>query len=327
MKAAGAAAFIVSIEDTRKMGRGQRRLDQLRGIRVEVDAPKDKLEGMRLRVALAALILLFTAAALQAHDLFLRLESFFVTPQSTARVRVLNGTFSSSENAVARNRLGDISVVGPAGRTRLDTALWQATGDTSRLSVPIGEPGTYVIAASTLPREITLDAKDFNAYLAEDGIPDVLAARRRDGELGAKATERYSKHVKAVLQAGSLRSGSFDEILGYPAELVPLNNPYQSRAGGWLRVRAMVDGKAVANQLVVAGGRPSRGGRLAERRVRTDADGIARIRITDRGQWYVKFIHMVRLAGDGASSPSGTAPPSPALDYESKWATLTFEIR
>lgn len=273
------------------------------------------------------LLLVLAASALQAHDLFLRLDSFFVRPQSSARLRVLNGTFSSSENAVARNRLSDISVVGPAGRTRLDTTAWEATGDTSRLSVPIGAAGTYVIGASTLPREITLEAKDFNAYLEEDGIPDVLAARRREGELGAKATERYSKHVKALVQAGARRSAEFGAVLGYPAELVPLNNPYQSRAGGWLRVRALVDGKPVANQLVVAGGRPPRGGRLAERRVRTGADGVAHIRITDRGQWYVKFIHMVRFTGDRAAHPAGTPPGSPPPDYESKWATLTFEIR
>jgi len=282
---------------------------------------------MRLRVTLITLLFVLTAGAVQAHDLFLRLDSFFVRPQSTAQIRVLNGTFSNSENAVARNRLSDISVVGPAGRTRLDTAAWEAAGDTSRLSVPVGAAGTYVVGASTLPREITLEAKDFNSYLEEDGIPDVLAARRRDGELGAKATERYSKHVKALVQAGARRSAGFDAVLGYPAELVPLNNPYQSRAGGWLRLRALVDGKPVANQLVVAGGRPSRGGRLAERRVRTDADGIARIRITDRGQWYVKFIHMVRVTGDRALQPAGAPPGSPALDYESKWATLTFEIR
>jgi hypothetical protein len=278
---------------------------------------------MRLRLFLAALLLLLSAVSLDAHDLFLRLDSFFVSPESTARIRVLNGTFSSSENAVARNRLADISVVGPAGRTRLDTALWQATGDTSRLSVPIGEAGTYVVGASTLPREITLEAKEFNAYLEEDGIPDVLAARRRNSELGTKATERYSKHVKALLQAGTRRSGEFNRVLGYPAELVPLNNPYLSRAGGWLRVEALVDGKPVANQLVVAGGRPPRGGRLAERRVRTASDGVAHIRITDRGQWYVKFINMVRVARDTLSRPAGT----PAPDYESKWATLTFEIR
>src|SRR5687767_14923962 len=104
---------------------------------------------MRLRIVIAVLLLVVSATSLNAHDLFLRLGSFFVRPESTARVRVLNGTFSSSENAVARNRLADVSVVGPMGRTRLDTALWHATRDTSVLSVPIGASGTYVVGAST----------------------------------------------------------------------------------------------------------------------------------------------------------------------------------
>jgi hypothetical protein len=282
---------------------------------------------MKVRVPVLTAALLLVASALDAHDLFLRLDSFFVRPQSAVRISVLNGTFSKSENAVARDRLADLSVVGPGGRAHPDPTAWQATGDTSRLDIRTGEAGTYVVGASTLPREITLAAKEFNAYLADDGIPDVLATRKSGGELGKGATERYSKHVKALLQVGDARTDGFATVLGYPAELVPLNNPYLPRSGGWLRVRALVDGKPVPNQLVVSGGRPPRGGRLAERRVRTDGDGVARIRISDRGQWYVKFINMVPFTGDRSSHPPGTPAGSPAPDYESKWATLTFEIR
>lgn len=77
----------------------------------------------------------------------------------------------------------------------------------------------------------------------------------------------------------------------------------------------MVYGKPAANQLVVSGGRAPTGGRFPERRVRSDASGVARIQLPKRGQWYVKFIHMVPY--DGAEK----------IDYESKWATLTFEVR
>lgn len=285
------------------------------------------LRRWQLKVAISITLLLFTAGALDAHDLFFRLDSFFVRPESTVQLVVLNGTFSKSENAVTRDRLQDISVVGPSGREHVDTTAWEARGDTSRLNLRIGKSGTYLVGASTLPREITLAAKEFNFYLADDGIPDVLAARTRNSQLGAGATERYSKHIKALLQAGDARSQGFDTVLGYPAELVPLNNPYLARAGGWLRVRALVDGKPVMNQLIVAGGRPSRGGRLAEKRLRTDAEGVAHVRITDRGQWYVKFINMVPFTGARTSHPPGTPPGSPPPDYESKWATLTFEIR
>jgi uncharacterized GH25 family protein len=271
---------------------------------------------MKRRLLVSTLMLLITAGTLAAHDLFLRAESYFLRPEGTVRLHVLNGTFSKSENAVTKDRLRDLSIVNPSGTaTPLDVAGWAETGDTSIVTVPVGESGTYLIGASLKPREIALEAKDFNTYLATDGIPDVLAARRRDGQLDRPARERYSKHVKALVQVGSARTAGYGAELGYPAELVPLNNPYSLKAGGTLRVRAVVEGSPVANQLVIAGGRTSGGGRIAQRSVRTNSDGVANIRIASRGVWYVKFIYMQRAASDTT------------IDYESKWATLTFAVR
>lgn len=262
------------------------------------------------------LLLLLTAGVLAAHDLFLKLDNYFVAPGATLAVRVLNGTFSSSENSVAANRLRELSVVGPAGsKVSADTTAWVATGDTSILTVPTGESGTYLIGASLLPRELRLEAKEFNEYLASDGVTDVLAARRRSNELDRAARERYSKHVKALVQVGDRRTDGYQVALGYPAELIPLDNPYALRAGGVLRVRAVVDGQPVAGQIVLAGGRTAAGARIAQRSVRTDGSGVAHIRLGTRGAWYVKFIRMERSAADTT------------IDYESKWATLTFGVR
>jgi len=264
---------------------------------------------MKGRTVMVVLLLLATAGSLSAHDLFLKLESYFVSPGASLVVRVLNGTFSASEDAVARGRVRDIAVVTPAGVTRLDNTVWTARGDTSFLTVSTGESGTYVIGASLHPRELELEAKDFNAYLAHDGVPDVLEARRKANELDQPARERYSKHAKALIQVGDRRTDGYRTALGYPAELIPLDNPYDLSSGGVLRVRAVVDGKPVANQLVLVGGQGP------ESSMRTDSAGVARVRIGSRGAWYVKFIHMQPADGDTA------------IDYESKWATLTFGAR
>jgi uncharacterized GH25 family protein len=271
---------------------------------------------MTRRIFVPTLMLLVSAATLAAHDLFLRADSYFVAPGGTVRLQVLNGTFSKSENAVTKDRLRELTIVTADGVTKpLDAAGWAETGDTSIVTVSVGESGTYVIGASLRPREIALEAKEFNAYLASDGLPDILAARRRAKELELPARERYSKHVKALVQVGSTRTAGYGAELGYPAELVPLDNPYSLRSGGTLRVRAVVEGSPVANQVVIAGGRTSGGGRIAPRSVRTNSDGVARIPVSTRGVWYVKFIRMQRAAADTA------------IDYESKWATLTFGVR
>lgn len=272
--------------------------------------------GSRTIVAAACALGLTLGATTAAwgHDLFLRLDEYFVAPESNVRALVLNGTFSKSEAAVARNRLRSLDLSTPQGVTKLDTAQWVPSGDTTVLSLRTGEQGTYMVGASLLPRFIALSAKDFNGYLQSDGLPDVLAQRRRDNALGRPAREMYQKHVKAIFQVGEARTGGFDRVLAYPAELVPLENPYMLRSGGSLRVRALVDGEAVPNQLVIWGGRSPAGARVAQRSVRTDAQGVARVSGLRPGIWYVKFIRMV------------AAPAGDTVDYHSKWATLTFAV-
>lgn len=266
---------------------------------------------MKRRWLPLALVLLAVASTLSAHDLFLKLESYFLNEGQAVEVRVLNGSFSTSEGPVTGDRLLDVSLVSPQGRERLASSQWIPRGDTTYVRLTTGDAGTYVLGASTKPRGITLTGTEFNEYLAHDGIPDILAARERDGELGDSARERYAKHVKAVFQVGSQRSEHFSTILGYPAEIVPLDNPYEESLGNELRFRCAVDGMPVANQLVIAGGEAD-GTAFDERSARSDANGVVRFTIDRAGRWYVKFIHMAKV-------------DEPDLDYVSKWATLTFE--
>jgi len=271
---------------------------------------------VRTRVILVVSLLVGAAALLHAHDLFVKLDSYFLQPHSTVTIPILNGSFVLSENAIMRDRVTDISVVSSAGRTHIDTTHWVGDttyADTTFLTLETGTPGTYIVGASTRSRDLGMAAADFNDYLEHDGIPDVLEERRRSGDLDRDVWERYSKHVKAVLQVGDRRDAFYLTPLGYPAEIVPLVNPYDLHAGDELTVLCLVDGQPVANQLVILGG--EQGGNLVdEARKRTDQAGVVGFVIDSPGRWYVEFINM---------------QPSEAqdIDYESNWATLSFEIR
>jgi hypothetical protein len=257
---------------------------------------------------------------LTAHDLFLRPKDFMVKEGSTFDVRILNGTFMSSEALVAPERLRDLSVAGPNGRTNPDRGGWTGAGKESSWRVSVGGPGTYVIGASLTPKTIRLTGEQFNGYLKEEGLPEVLEARRKTRTLGESAHERYAKHVKALIRVGpplgaaaARTDTAFRVALGYPAELIPLDNPYRSGVVP-LAVRALVEGLPVTNQVVLYGGRDVAGKQIRERRVRTNADGVARLSIAQRGTWYVKFIRMLPVAASANDS----------VTHESKWATLTF---
>jgi len=281
-------------------------------------APAPDMSSVK-RIARASLLaivaLVATAGLLAAHDMFLRPATHFAAPNSRVLVRLLNGTFSKSENAITRDRLLDVAIVSPSGRAKLDTTLWSVAGDTSTFTLQTGAPGTYVLGASTRPRILGLPPEDFNQYLADDGMPDELAARKKDGTINQPSRERYHKHVKALVQVGDTPDNGYGTILGYPAELVPLQNPYTLKPGATLEVKALVDGNPIANQFIQYGGRTPREGRVAQRSTRSDAQGVARIPLDRVGTYYVKFIDMRRVSGDAEAN------------YESKWATLTFAVR
>lgn len=288
------------------------------------------------KFAFASLFVLLCVTLLSAHDMFLKLRSFFLEPNSPVTIALYNGTFEKSENIITRDRMVDVSLVGPnSERAQIDTSHWRDGWYETLLDLKTGDPGTYVLGVSTKARIIELAAKDFNEYLEHDGVLDVLAARKKNNELGKDTREFYSKHVKTIFQVGEKRSDSYKTKLGYPIEIVPLQNPYTLSEGDMLEVQVLRGGKPAADQLVYASyaGHHEHAAEQAEAqedehaeedddaaghveavKTRTDVNGVAKIKLEAHGHWYVRLIHIVKSDKEN-------------VDYESKWATLTFEVK
>ncbi|MDH3708260.1 MAG: DUF4198 domain-containing protein [Cyclobacteriaceae bacterium] len=266
---------------------------------------------------LSAILILVT---LSSHDMFLKLKSYYVSADSNIDIHLYNGTFDKSENVITRDRMTDVSMIYPDGtRDRLTNDSWTDQGNITVLSTQTKDPGSYVVGVSTLPKMIELSSEDFNNYLAHDGVMDVLNERKKSGEDQKNAREKYSKHVKAIFQAGASSSGHYKKKLGYPIEFIPVQNPYDLKVNGDLQVQLLSKGQPVSNQLVYASyagfhGHSDTGGHVEAIKTRTNNKGVATITLSKAGHWYVRAIHMVKSNEEG-------------VDYESNWATLTFEIK
>ena len=269
---------------------------------------------MMKKIRLAMLLSSILIAPVLAHDLFLKLDNYFVKPGENVSINILNGSFAASEGAVSFDRMADIAVITPGGERMKPVAADITKGEkTAYLNLKAEAAGTYVAGLSTMSREIELSGKDFNEYLSHDGIPDTLAERKAKKELGKAVLERYSKHVKIIFQSGDERTNSYATRLGYPVEIVPVSNPYSAKVGASLQFLCLKDGEPLVNQFVMTG--HDNGKAIsAGRNVRTDKNGVATVRITAAGKWYVKFIHMARLS-------------DPKLNYESTWASLSFAVK
>jgi uncharacterized GH25 family protein len=287
------------------------------------------------KVIFFVFVILCLGAVSQAHTLFLKLDTFFVDPESPAEIHLVNGTFDRSENTINRDRMDDVSFIDPEGnRYHLGKSLWRDDGQETVLDFETSVPGTYVFGVSTNLSMIDLTAAEFNEYLEHDGVHDVLKARKREGQLEEDSTERYSKHAKAIIQSGERLSQNFSAELGYPVEIVPLQNPYDLSEGDIFRARVLKNGKPLAGQLVYAayegftppddhsqphshdhsGVAEDHDGHMEPVETRSDQYGFIEFRLSGSGRWYVRFINMVEIN-------------EPGFDYESSWATLTFEVK
>ena len=272
------------------------------------------------KLTLLLSVLVLASSNLFAHDMFLKLRSYIVEPNTKVTVALYNGTFDKSENVITRDRMIDVSVVGPINqRNRINKNQWRDGWYESLLDLDLKSSGTHVIGVSTEARIIDLSAEDFNGYLIHDGILDVLEARKKSGEINQPARELYSKHVKTVIQVGDKRTDSFNINLGYPIEIILSQNPYTIKKGDELGFQVLKDGKPVVNQLVYASyagfhEHADEGSHVETATMRTNSKGFGKVKISENGEWYLRLIHMVKSDKEG-------------IEYESNWATFTFQIQ
>jgi uncharacterized GH25 family protein len=272
------------------------------------------------RIVVSMLVIACCPVCLFAHDTFLKFETYHLQPQKKTSVSLMNGTIEKSENSVAVDRLKDVRIVGPQKRIQhLENSQWMLTETLSTLGFATGDAGTYVAGVSIKPRNLEMSSADFDKYLLHSGVKDILKQRRKKTQTGEKVVEKYSKHVKAVFQVGEKRTNSFRQSFDYPIEIIPQENPLAKGVGDVLPVKIFLRGKPLPNQLVYASyvgfhKHDDDGQHVEAVQTRTDVNGEAEIKITKNGIWYIRLIHMAKCQEDG-------------VDFESNWATITFEIK
>lgn len=260
-------------------------------------------------------VLLFATVLFLSHELFLKTDSHFLEPNAAVQLYLLNGTFDASENAITTDRIVKPKVVGPNFMMEPKERQFTIKNKITYLNFTTGDAGTYVAGISTLPKVLEMDAKAFSEYLHHEGLEGTIAERKAMKLEGNGAKERYSKHVKALLQVGQKSSIEFMKPLGYPIEFVPMNNPFEINLGDAVGFKLLRNGKPLANHIVhYSTAVPGQDAHENENSTKTNENGLFSIRPSAKGKWYVATIHMEKKEGED-------------VDYESNWATLTFEIK
>jgi hypothetical protein len=173
----------------------------------------------------------------------------------------------------------------------------------------IGEGGLHWIGYQSNAYPVALEGPKFEDYLRDEGLERIIDARRKSGQSAAPGRERFYRCAKALLDTPG--AAVFDAPLGFTLELVPRKNPYAMKNSGELPLALTFRGKPIANVLVVA---MSKEDPAKAVRARTDAKGRVTLPLAHAGFWLIKAVHME------------AAPADAGVDWESWWASITFEL-
>ena len=261
-------------------------------------------------MTLRAVLMFLVAGRLLAHDFWIEPTTFRPPVGSTVGLALRVGqNFRGDpvprdpqmiEKFVLVSKGGDQTVDGRPGRDPAGVAR-------------ITDPGWMVVAYRSRPKPVELAADKFEQYLKEEGLEKIIETRAARGESEKPSKEIFSRCAKSLLDANGTdesrrrdAAGGYDRILGLRLELVAEKTP----KGGALPVRLLYEGKPLPGALVVAINRQDPQKRFS---ARSDKVGRVAFTLAPVGVWLVKAVHMV------------PAPPTSGADWESLWASLTFE--
>lgn len=261
------------------------------------------------------------AASACAHDFWIAPSSFRPIAGEGIEVALRIGDDFPGE-AYGRNprHLRAFVAVGP-GSSGQARPIPGNTGEDPAGLLQLDKPGLYVIGYRSHRSEATLEAEKFEDYLVEEGLESISKIRSERGQSDQPGREAYSRCAKTLLRVtpGEAEENAtpaeafegFDRPLGLTLELIPETDPYQARPDQPLTVRLLYQGEPAAGVLIEAA---HASGQIEHLSGRTDKEGRVAFTLPAAGVW--------RLAGVYMSE----ANDIPGIDWESLWASLTFEL-
>lgn len=263
------------------------------------------LRVMRTTTAFAGwLLVLGVPGAVRAHDFWIEPDAFVLAGGARVSLRLRVGHGDDVKDVPRKpDRILRFEAVSPSGQP---TLIEGQPGSSLAGAVTLRGGGTHIVVFRSNHAFIELEPKTFESYLVHEGLETIIERRRSRGEADQPGRESYARYAKALIRVGDDTTG-FDRELGLPLEIVPVADPLRP---GPVKLR------------VEFRDRPLSGARVDLLRLddldqgvagRTDARGRVELDLPKPGRWMAALTHMVR------------APKGVRGDWESYWATLTFE--
>ena len=241
-------------------------------------------------------------------------DDFYLMPSKTSAERMKVGfhngySFPESESSTPIDKLKDVLVFSKT--VNVEVTNLKDIGTSVEGEARIAQKGNLVVTACTMPSYAELKVSDFEKFVRQEGLGNVLVTPLDSGPKPIR--ERFSQYAKSLLLNDS-SNDILQKPVGAALEFIPEKNPAYLRRDERLPVRVLWNGKPAVGLQVEAAYTT---GEIGESRIvgRTDRDGRVYVTLGKKGFWRLHTVAMERCRDQRAA------------DFESSRATLTFEIR
>ncbi|HEX6223405.1 MAG TPA: DUF4198 domain-containing protein [Chryseolinea sp.] len=246
-------------------------------------------------------ILLASFFANVAQEYWMQPEKFNLKPGESVIINLMAGENFIGEPLVAETNAVQLP-------TSIDSI---AKNENGTISYSFKMEGTELLSLQTRNIFLESDPGKFNDFLKYAGLDDIVYQREKKNAQTSPGRENLSIHTKLLLQIGESRDEDYKKVLGFPAEIIPLQNPYALKIGEKIRFKILFQGKPVFGARVKVWNRSNN--RTTIQNMYTEKDGTIEAIISNDGPWMVSVVSMIPSKQEG-------------VDWQSYRASLVFGI-
>ncbi len=256
------------------------------------------------------LILFVFCSAISASEFWIQPSKFKVKRGETINLRFLFGENFEGENwSGNRSKVKEMQFYyGGVSDKKLVENLSDKSGDS--LQIAMIDEGTAVVTMVTENNFIELDSADFDAYLVEEGLDNILEMHRRLNDSTKMQREYYQRSAKTILQVGKNHDKTYKLKTGLPIDIILDEHPHTRVSEQGVDAQIFYKNEPLQNARVFVWHYVN--GKTTRNEYRTNDNGKFEFFMSPNGRWMISTVQMEKL------------PDDPKADWQSYWGSLTW---
>jgi hypothetical protein len=236
------------------------------------------------------LIISLSTERLYSQDVWLRPDKYFYEAGDTAHI-----LFASGDDFIARPLLpaeNEIELLEHRNKEKAQDVKPFVTRDEREPLKLLQTKEGYQFLFYKTSRSLKMNAEEFNEFLKQYGMDEIIADRKKKNELTGSALIKTRNTIQLAFRVGKNEGQGWNQVSGLPIEIIPDKNPQTLKRGDRIEFTVYENGSPAFGVRVKIWNRWDK--RTTIQNIYTEKNGTVTTTISNPGDWMVTVVKMVK---------------------------------